>query len=160
MTNFTFFLLKSTTNYNPLWHLWQSHNLDFWHWFEKADHSKTALVCEDVKVNFGELKRKIEAIKFDANQKLVRLTPERNLENIIRLLAAWRKGLAVSYHDVNNNCLDHSVHIAYVAKTSGTSGTNKTILISFDSLKTLIPDWKKIFQTENSVHLSVLCLEL
>ena len=106
-------------------------------------------------MNFGELKRKIEAIKFDANQKLVRLTPDRNLENIIRLLAAWRKGLAVSYHDVNNNCLDHSAHIAYVAKTSGTSGTNKTILISFDSLKTLIPDWKKIFQTENSVHLSL-----
>lgn len=132
-----------------------SHNLDFWHWFEKADHSKTALVCEDVKVNFGELKRKIDAIKFDTNQKLVQLTPERNLENIIRLLAAWRKGLAVSYHVVNNNCLDHSAHIAYVAKTSGTSGTNKTILISFDSLKTLIPDWKKIYQTENSVHLSL-----
>jgi acyl-CoA synthetase (AMP-forming)/AMP-acid ligase II/aryl carrier-like protein len=130
-------------------------NIEFWHWFDQADDSKIALVCNDIQVNFGELKRKIEEIKFDENQELVKLKPERTLNNIVHLLAAWRNGLAVSYHEVNENCLDDSTGIAYVAKTSGTSGTSKTILISFDSLKTLIPDWKKIYQTEQSVHLSL-----
>ena len=132
-----------------------SEYFDFWHWFKQADNSKIAVVCKGVKVNFGDLNRKIEEIKFDENQKLVRLKPERNLENIARLLAAWQKGLAVSYHDVNDDCLDNIECGAYIAKTSGTSGTSKTILISFDSLKTLIPDWKEIYQTKNSVHLSL-----
>lgn len=128
---------------------------DFWQCFEQANDSKIALVCNNVKVNFGELKRNIEEIKFDSNQKLVLLKPERNVGNIVHLLAAWRKGLAITYHDVTDNCLENTKNIAYVAKTTGTSGTSKTILISFDSLKTLIPDWKKIYQTENSVHLSL-----
>lgn len=130
-----------------------SENFDFWHWFDQADNSKIALICNDIQLNFGELKRKIEAIEFDENQKIVLLPVERTIENIVRLLAAWRKGLAISYHDVNENGLENSEKIAYVAKTSGTSGTSKTILISFDSLKTLISDWKTIYQTENSVHL-------
>jgi acyl-CoA synthetase (AMP-forming)/AMP-acid ligase II len=132
-----------------------SEYLDFWHWFKQVDSSKIAVVCKGDKVNFGDLNRKIEEIKFDGNQKLIRLKPERNLENIARLLAAWQKGLAVSYHDVNDDCLDNIECAAYVAKTSGTSGASKTILISFNSLKTLIPDWKEIYQTKNSVHLSL-----
>lgn len=129
--------------------------VDFWHWFDQVDDSKLALVCDKVRINFGELKRKIEEIHFNEILGLVKLKPERTLNNIVQLLAAWRNGLAVSYHDVNANCLDESTGIAYVAKTSGTSGTSKTILISFDSLKTLIPDWKKVYQTDQSVHLSL-----
>jgi acyl-coenzyme A synthetase/AMP-(fatty) acid ligase len=129
--------------------------VNFWHWFDQVDDSKLALVCDKVRVDFGELKRKIEEIQFNEIQGLVKLKPERTLNNIVQLLAAWRNGLAVSYHDVNANCLDDSTRIAYVAKTSGTSGTSKTILISFDSLKTLIPDWKKVYQTDQSVHLSL-----
>jgi acyl-coenzyme A synthetase/AMP-(fatty) acid ligase len=129
--------------------------LDFWHWFEQADNSKIALVCNNIEVNFGELKRRIEEVKFDFNQKLVILKPERNSDNIVQLLAAWRKKLAISYHEVTDDCLEKSEGIAYIAKTSGTAGISKTILISFESLKTLIPDWKKIYHTENSVHLSL-----
>jgi acyl-CoA synthetase (AMP-forming)/AMP-acid ligase II/aryl carrier-like protein len=130
-------------------------NIDFWHWFDHVENSKLALVCEKVNVSFGELKRRIEEIQFEENERLVKLKPERTLENIVHLLAAWSKGLAISYHDVNENCLENAENIAYVAKTSGTSGKSKTILISFDSLKTLIPDWKRIYQTKVSVHLSL-----
>ncbi|MFM7683137.1 MAG: AMP-binding protein, partial [Bacteroidota bacterium] len=129
--------------------------VNFWHWFDLVDDSKLALVCDKVRFDFGELKRKIEEIQFNEIQGLVKLKPERTLNNIVQLLAAWRNGFAVSYHDVNANCLDDSTGIAYVAKTSGTSGTSKTILISFDSLKTLIPDWKKVYRTDQSVHLSL-----
>jgi acyl-CoA synthetase (AMP-forming)/AMP-acid ligase II/aryl carrier-like protein len=130
-------------------------NIDFWHWFDHVENSKLALVCDKVNVSFGDLKRRIEEIQFEENERLVKLKPERTLENIVHLLAAWSKDLAISYHDVNENCLENAENIAYVAKTSGTSGTSKTILISFDSLKTLIPDWKRIYQTKESVHLSL-----
>lgn len=131
-------------------------NLDFWHWFEQAENSKMALICDDVQVNFLELKKIINEFQFNENQKLVRLAPERNIDNVICLLAAWRNGLAISYHDVNDDCLHNTDSVAYIAKTSGTSGASKTILISFDSLKTLIPDWKEIYQTDRSVHLSLV----
>lgn len=130
-----------------------THQFNFWHWFENSENDKIALVCGNVNMNFGELKREMELIKFDGNQKLIRLKTERTPENIIYLLAAWRNGLAVTYHDVIVDCLEDTECIAYIAKTSGTGGTSKTILISFDSLKTLIPDWKEMYETMNSTHL-------
>lgn len=130
--------------------------LNFWHWFENANPAKLAIISKDAKVTFGDLARKAKEFTFDENQKIIQLNTERTIENISNLIAAWRSGKAVSYHDVPNDLFkENTANFAYAAKTSGTSGSSKTILISFDALKSLIPDWKEVYKTKDSVHLSL-----
>ena len=131
----------------------RTHSFDFWHWFDHVDNDKIALVCGNTTKDFGELKREIELIKFESKEKIVRLKTERTAENIVKLLAAWRNNLAVTYHDLEIDRLQDLEGIAYIAKTSGTAGESKTILISFNSLKTLIPDWITLYQSFDSRHL-------
>ena len=128
---------------------------EFWHWFDCAFNDKIALVCGDYSLSFGDLKQRIEAFKFENDSKFIELNPDRSIENIVTLLAAWKMEAAVTYHDKIDDLENKLSGIAYVAKTSGTSGIGKSILISFDSLKTLIADWKVAYNSKESIHLSI-----
>jgi acyl-coenzyme A synthetase/AMP-(fatty) acid ligase/aryl carrier-like protein len=126
---------------------------DFWQDFDNADPNKTALICNDISWTFAEIMERIEGIEFHSETKLHSLKPERTAENIIELLAAWKNGIAVTYQDINSEGETEKFKTAYVAKSSGTSGEQKTIHISFDALCSLIPDWKRFYETGDSVHL-------
>lgn len=128
---------------------------DLWQNFEQADPNKTALICDNRSWTFAEIKTKIGSIVFKDDLTLHSLKPERTVENIIELLAAWKNGIAVTYQELNPETETEKFKTAYVAKSSGTSGVQKTIQISFDALISLIPDWKKIYETSDSVHLSL-----
>jgi len=128
----------------------------FWDDFDKADPDKTALICNGQSLSFDEMRKTIQAFEFSPSQQIHYLKPERTVENIIELLAAWKSGCAVSYQeDINPGISLEKYRTAYVAKTSGTSSTQKTILISFEGLKSLLPDWKRVYKTTNTVHLSL-----
>lgn len=127
----------------------------FWYWFDQALDDKTALICGKHSISFGDLKHKIDAFKFENDTKFIGLNPDRSIENIITLLAAWKMKGAVTYHDKIDDLENKLSGIAYVAKTSGTTGIGKSILISFESLKTLIADWKVVYNTRESIHLSI-----
>ncbi len=128
---------------------------EFWHYFDQVNGNEFAIICGEQNLTFFELRRKIEEAQIEPINGILKLKKDREIENIIQLLAAWKKGYAISYHDFDPNIKQQFGKIAYLAKTSGTSGKEKTILISFDALKSLIPDWKRIYKTKNSVHLSL-----
>lgn len=132
-------------------------NYDFWSDFDNAAPNKIALICNNQKISFDELREKIKLIKFNEEQNLHYLNTNRTSENIIELIAAWRNDVAVTYHEgINLDSNNKKNKIAYVAKTSGTSSVvQKTIQITFESLSSLIPDWKKIYKTKNSIHISL-----
>ena len=126
---------------------------DFWQNFDNADPNKTALICNDISWTFAEIKTKIDFFVFPKDLTLQALKPERTAESIIELLAAWKNGIAVTYQEINAEAETEKFKTAYVAKSSGTSGEQKTIHISFDALCSLIPDWKNVYKTSDSVHL-------
>ncbi len=144
---------KKTTAHLSLLNPKTTEYKDFWYYFNHADPKKIALICGDESLSFGELKEKINQPLNNIQNGILRLNPKRDINNIIELLAAWRTGNAVSYHNIEKETVTASGKIAYVAKTSGTAGGNKTIFIPFDALKTLIPDWMSIYKTKDSVHL-------
>jgi acyl-coenzyme A synthetase/AMP-(fatty) acid ligase len=127
----------------------------FWNDFDNAAPNKTALICNGQQLSFDEIRKTIQAFEFNP-QQLHFLKPERTVENIIELLAAWKNGAAVSYQqDIDPDTTIEKNRTAYVAKTSGTSASQKTILISFEALNSLMPDWKRVYNTADSVHLSL-----
>lgn len=128
-----------------------TYTADFWDLFDQVSPNKIALICNNQILNFGEIKEKIKSFRFPKELKLKHLKPERTAENIIELLAAWKNGLAVTYHEIDAKTEKYQT--AYVAKSSGTSGEQKTIHISFEGLSSLIPDWRKVYSTNESVHL-------
>ncbi len=131
----------------------KSEDFGFWYYFDNADENRTALICNNQKWTFGELRNIIQNIDIALTSKFLYLEPQRNAENIIQLLAAWKKGIPITYHSIKP--IDfYSDSVAYIAKTSGTTH-QKTVLISFEALSSLITDWKKLYKTQNSVHLSI-----
>jgi len=97
-------------------------NYDFWSDFDNAAPNKIALICNNQKISFDELREKIKLIKFNEEQNLHYLNTNRTSENIIELIAAWRNDVAVTYHEgINLDSYNKKNKIAYVAKTSGTS---------------------------------------
>lgn len=128
----------------------------FWNDFDNADPNKTALIYNGQNLSFEEIRKTIQAFEFSPSQQIHYLKPERTVENIIELLAAWKNGTAVSYQqDIGANISLEKYQTAYVANTSGTSASQKTILISFEALNSLLPDWKRVYKTAHSVHLSL-----
>ncbi len=134
---------------------------DFWYYFDQAPSEKIALICNDYCLTFAEIRKRISGIKFNPELKLHRLMPERTIENIIELLAAWKNGITVTYQQLDdfkepvgsNASFVLQETTAYIAQSSGTTGEQKTIQISFDGLCSLIPDWKLNFKTGDSYHL-------
>jgi acyl-CoA synthetase (AMP-forming)/AMP-acid ligase II/aryl carrier-like protein len=140
----------------------------FWAAFDQANDEATALICNGESLSFAALKTATVQRASELSslgEAVVPLPPIRNSDNIISLLALWHLGKTVCFESEaelpkagleGQQILRQVPQYAYRARTSGTSGQQKEILIGSKGLCLLRADWQRRYQSDkHSVHLSL-----
>ncbi|MBM3164028.1 MAG: AMP-binding protein [Bacteroidetes bacterium] len=128
-------------------------NIEFWSLFEKAKDNQTAIICADESITFGELKKRIRTEQKES--PIIFLSPNRNIETIVKILKQWKHGGIISFTKPKEIQIPSGPFL-YLAETSGSSGDSKEILIQKAGIETLLFDWKnRLNINENAIHLSL-----
>lgn len=127
--------------------------------FLSAPGNKTAIVYKDSIVGFDELQSRVIKIskKYKAGQ-VVSITPDRNIDIIVSILACWYAGAISTITEKQETypvALYDENPILYIATTTGTSGLPKKVAIRKKGIELLMSSWNTIYNCQDSVHLSI-----
>lgn len=131
-----------------------NNHIPLWEGFDNAPDNRIALVSGKYKLTFSELKAQINEINDTSKSSILNLKPNRSVESIKLILAAWKNKKAVTFSDKRVVSIPHST--LYIGETSGSTGNSKKIAIQKEGIESLLFDWNKLLEHDkNSIYLSI-----
>ena len=128
--------------------------IDFWEKFDNAPDDKIALILNQEKYTFKDIKDKLSQLPVNQSN-LIQIQPDRTFESILKLIHAWKESKVITYLTLNE-VIEPIENSLYLVQTSGSTGTPKKIFISKQGIETLLYSWtEKLNIDEFSVHLSI-----
>ena len=128
--------------------------IDFWKKFDGAADDQTALIVNNQKYTFREIKHQLSQLPL-IQEEIVQIQPNRTFESILQLLHAWKQNKTICFLPLTEP-IEPIKDSLYLVETSGSTGIPKKILITKEGIESLLYSWtEKLAITSSSVHLSI-----